>query len=571
MNNNAIGADTSEIYHWGTLKKKAAFILQVKFELAFVKKSRIDKRMVYNMKLNLRPIVWIGFFLAIICVMSSPVFAETFYVSPKGNNNNSGSVNAPWKTLVFAESQLSSGDILYLRGGKYTDTSLTINVPNVIFKNYKDEIPIIDGDFVRPGGSNPTYPSDLYVGLINVTTNNVIIDGITVTEGTGVGINLERATNSTIKNCNVSYARHTGIAVGRRGIDCYNTIDSCNVSFCNYSRDDGSYATWSNIGTNIGLYGNYITVKNCTVSYSPCAGIEGYGDRYSLIENNVVYGNGLTQIHVAMTSNATIRHNLCYGKERPGVRSTFGYGTGLCIRVETWYNGDGWDDGHNIYGNMVANTGIGIAFGWEGSTTDKYYHANTITNCKFYNNTVVESNQNVSDWRKYGIRIEDGGHIGKGNVFKNNIVWQSTGNITYGYANPAKIDVGYNLWNKAPGDSFQDSTDPTYPNYQTLNISDYFEKTSGWNLLKANSLDGTEFNLLPTAVNAINKGTSTPVSSPDNNFLMLSSVNFLAGSFSYLDQTNYGNWEIGAGVYSEAAALIVEEPLSPPTLSIVSN
>ncbi|HOZ68266.1 MAG TPA: PKD domain-containing protein [Chitinophagaceae bacterium] len=47
---------------------------------------------------------------------------NTYYLSPSGNDNNSGSIDQPWFTLQKAWTVLAAGDLLYLRGGKYTYT-----------------------------------------------------------------------------------------------------------------------------------------------------------------------------------------------------------------------------------------------------------------------------------------------------------------------------------------------------------------------------------------------------------------------------------------------------------------
>ena len=81
-----------------------------------------------------------------------------FYVSPKGNDKNAGTIQFPFATIgraqkaVAAINQNMSGDIIvYLRGGKYTATT-TINLRNadsgtnghnVIYSNYRNEKPVI--------------------------------------------------------------------------------------------------------------------------------------------------------------------------------------------------------------------------------------------------------------------------------------------------------------------------------------------------------------------------------------------------------------------------------------------
>jgi parallel beta-helix repeat protein len=515
---------------------------------------------------------WTIILLAFCYGMSGPAFAaETYYVSPYGSDSNSGSEASPWRSLSFAESQLSNGDTLELMGGTYRDY-VTISVSNVTIKKYKNETPTIDGEFTRPGGALPN-PA-LYQALVNVTGYNVVIDGLKVINSTGEGISVEDTKNSTVKNCTVSHTYAAGIKVGRDGVsDGYNVIDNCIVTYGNYSRDTGIENAWFNIGQNVQIKGGRNTVKNCVVAYAPTSGIEGYQDEHSTIENNVVYGNGLTQIHMAFSRYGTIRNNLIYGAERSAVSDKYGYGTGIDLACELWYNGADWDTGHTVYGNFIANVQDGIELNWQtGKSRD--YPYNSIKNCKIYNNTVINPYPDVPypSQQARSLRIRSDGdsvsHIGAGHVIKNNIFWNSNGNLTYGVADSSKIDMGYNLWNKAPDSSFRKPTDPTYnAGYPNLHISDYFSKAYGWNELTGNSLKGNEFSLLSTAVYAIGKGTNSPVASPSEIFLQISSVDFSNDQFYWLRVDSLPQWEIGAGFVNGVAT---NASLLPPILYIAN-
>ena len=258
----------------------------------------------------------------------------------------------------------------------------------------------------------------------------------------------------------------------------------------------------------------------------------------------------------------TVRNNLLYGAVRSGgtkqygsLTDTNGTGAGISIRCETWDDESGWNDGHLIYGNKIANASPGLHFGVEGKVGEKYWQKHQLTNCKFYNNTVIEPKKSGQVF-PYVLRVRDEGHIGPGNVFKNNIFWQQSGTMTHGGS--GKIDFSHNLWSKAPTNAFKDPSDSTYDiNYAPLSMSDYFPKTSGWNSLTANSLTGKEFNLLPTAIYAIDKGTNDGIKT------------------SLLTGNNSGIVDIGAYGHANTISPLLppeeETTLMPPTLSIVSN
>ncbi len=102
----------------------------------------------------------------------SVIVTDAKYVSPAGSNSNNGSLNSPWASLKYAFSQLNAGDTLYLRGGIYWESSLTINTSGtstnpVVITNYPSETPIIDGglqDF-RQVGNNDWEVVDVSINL----------------------------------------------------------------------------------------------------------------------------------------------------------------------------------------------------------------------------------------------------------------------------------------------------------------------------------------------------------------------------------------------------------------------
>ena len=83
----------------------------------------------------------------------SHVLAQTtYYVAPAssgGDNNNAGTLAAPFETLQYAVNQLTAGDILYIRGGLYRET-ITIDEDGtsgnlITIQNYNNEVVTIDG------------------------------------------------------------------------------------------------------------------------------------------------------------------------------------------------------------------------------------------------------------------------------------------------------------------------------------------------------------------------------------------------------------------------------------------
>ena len=61
----------------------------------------------------------------LLFIISLNSFASTYYVAPSGSggdDNNAGTLAAPFETIAYALTQLSAGDTLYLREGTYRET-----------------------------------------------------------------------------------------------------------------------------------------------------------------------------------------------------------------------------------------------------------------------------------------------------------------------------------------------------------------------------------------------------------------------------------------------------------------
>ncbi|MEI8633801.1 DUF1565 domain-containing protein [Vibrio sp. PP-XX7] len=94
---------------------------------------------------------------AILIATSLPIFAANLYISPNGSDNNSGTKNAPLKTIMAAQAAAERGDTVYIRAGTYYPTNADISqyqaprsIVNNITKdgisyiNYPGEHPIFD-------------------------------------------------------------------------------------------------------------------------------------------------------------------------------------------------------------------------------------------------------------------------------------------------------------------------------------------------------------------------------------------------------------------------------------------
>ena len=88
--------------------------------------------------------------LSVLCFLHVTAYSTTYYLSPTGNDNNTGSISSPWWTINRAWAAVSPGDTIYMRGGTYTYTIQQYltgkngSAGNSIkIWNYPGEVPVI--------------------------------------------------------------------------------------------------------------------------------------------------------------------------------------------------------------------------------------------------------------------------------------------------------------------------------------------------------------------------------------------------------------------------------------------
>ena len=108
-----------------------------------------------------------------IITISNQGNGAVYYVATNGSNSNSGSISNPWATWQYGFSQLSAGDILYIRGGTYT--GLLGNYGSNYFG-------------VRVNGENGTSNNHIIVSAYN--GEEPILDGSSLTSTTGQNVGI---------------------------------------------------------------------------------------------------------------------------------------------------------------------------------------------------------------------------------------------------------------------------------------------------------------------------------------------------------------------------------------------
>lgn len=185
----------------------------------------------------------------------NPALGNTYYVSTTGNNNNPGTLGAPWKTVKHAMSQMQPGDITYIRAGIYNETNLKfdnsgmankpITLSAYINNNNYEEV-IIDGN-----ANNLSWgiiiENGSYYTIQGLILRNFTRQGITTQETSGpyIGIKIRDVEIYNI-GINQTDAGHNGMYLSNihdfilENVSCHNNRGA-GVLIKGYGDMDTSY------------------------------------------------------------------------------------------------------------------------------------------------------------------------------------------------------------------------------------------------------------------------------------------------------------------------------------------
>ncbi|MCP4420166.1 MAG: hypothetical protein GY805_26475 [Chloroflexi bacterium] len=292
-------------------------------------------------------------------ILSAPAYtasnAANYYVAPNGNDNNLGTINAPWRHIDYAVDNniVKPGDVVYIRGGTYNEyinTKISGAPGNPItYQNYPGETPIITNS-----GSSGSWRwlilDQSHIHIKGMTFKNYQNGAIQVRAGYEDVSHVE-ITNCTFENqTSTNDERAVQITSSTSGYVVSNVVIQ-NNHFINIDSGigpvlqtdgdvhnskiiDNTIITASNIG--IGIAGrpdkgqaDNLLIKGNNVSDHGSPGrtsagiyLDGAGSNI-IVEENIVY-NGIQGIKVALepsaatmvTSRIIVRRNILYNNSQ---------------------------------------------------------------------------------------------------------------------------------------------------------------------------------------------------------------------------------------------------------------
>lgn len=362
---------------------------------------------------------WIA--AAITLIGSSAASAGTFYVSATGSDSAAGTEAAPWQTLPHAQSVISAGDTVYLRGGIYTIrsgvnscTSQTDTV-NAIFLSrsgssgspiryyaYPGETPIFDfsemTDDCRIKGFNITAS---WVYLKGIEIRGVLQGNFLNHESWGVWVN---GSHNMLEQLNVHDIQGAGIFISNGG---YNTVLNTD------SHDNYDPKTSNGAGQSADGFGAHIKAGHPGNVFRNCRAWNNSDDGFDLIN---------------AYSSVTIE-------------GSWAWHQGYLPRTDTALaagNGNGFKVGGygGVYVSGAPKHVVRQSVAFKNKTNGFYANHHPVAN-DYFNNT---SYANGVNFNMLGID-SDGNAISLGTL-RNNIAYR--GSLL---ANTAGTDMRSNSWN----------------------------------------------------------------------------------------------------------------------------
>ncbi len=373
----------------------------------------------------------LGVFVLVALFVASASWATTYYINNTGGDDgNSGkTLSSPWKTISKANSTLSAGDIVWIKGGTYKETIKPArngeNGQEIIYASYRP------GEDLTKVNFEEVIITGVAVGVNLIEKSYIKVDGLKILDTSGEWVDMRpNGCHNTIQNCYMEEASGTYKGIQIRDDANYNKIiNNTLIGYCGPSDLiqiwDSSYNLFEGNKVYYGKHtavsiqertegkGRYNVIRNNYVQNKWNHAISLAGPEYVLIENNIVVDAGDDGPNSPCGTDRAIKFER---NERKGIS----IGARWCITRK----------------NVVVNNGYNGLIG----TTD---WIGACKNVMMYNNTLYKN--------YHGIRSNASMPITE-NVIKNNILYNQH---EYEILITADISTNYYINNNVLGSSIK--------------------------------------------------------------------------------------------------------------------
>jgi parallel beta-helix repeat protein len=276
------------------------------------------------------------------------------YVSASsGNDSNSGSAEAPWRTLSKAVSSVVAGDVVVLEPGTYGAVGTTTTFGQsgsssapIVFTSAPRSEPAVIRGYIRVTGSHMRLDSLIFDG----PTGTVVPKSTTNPQGEQVQVSIMYGTDVALTNSVVrDNSWHAGVFVSK-------ATDVRILS--NHIRDNGDAATGANLDHGIYWCSGSGVVRNNWIEDNVAWGVHLYPDATDVIvSHNTITGNGRGGVIVARESSGNqLLNNVVANNNGYGIRAYELTGSNNVARDNLV-----WNNGQNTYGTGISFSGTVVA------------------------------------------------------------------------------------------------------------------------------------------------------------------------------------------------------------------
>lgn len=352
---------------------------------------------------------------------------KTYYIATDGNDNNAGSLASPFATFAKADNVARAGDIVYVRGGTYTEVvdiyrnSGTAGYP-IVYEAYEDEEVIIDGinrsiNTADPWASDPQF----FIEEVNY----VVFKKFYVKNAPAIGIKIRyNASHCTLEDCLATDNYESGISID----GTYNTLTRCEGSY-NFDFLGAGGTGYGGDADGITVDGEYNELIDCIAHHNSDDGYDSYYGTYNTFTRCKSYTNGVDDGN--------------RNRSQTGYDPELFVGAGSGFKVGPGYN-------YQSNSELVQCVSYDNVFGFNNN-------AGSLIN--FYNCTAY-GNSDENFW------LYNGSGGAKTLTLKNNISYNGTNNSTV--TNKTEVTNSWNIGGLTIADSDFVSVDSSSPHFLKL-------------------------------------------------------------------------------------------------------
>jgi hypothetical protein len=268
-------------------------------------------------------------------VLTLPAAAATYYVSPAGNDSNSGTSGSPWRSLQKAAATMVAGDTTLVADGDYpgniVQTRSGSAVAPITYRAINRGVPVVRGD-------QTTVRDAIYV----TEADYIVFEGLTVRNSVRAGMRISLSNHVTARHCRFLNNGTWGVFTDYSD-DTVLEHNECAGS----GREHGIYIS-NGSDRPVLRFNNCHDNNACGIQINadpdfvdPAQGTRGDGiTEHALVEGNVCYNNGTAggaAINLASVRSSRIVNNLLYNNKAGGL---VGWDNGA---------GDPWGSKNNVF------------------------------------------------------------------------------------------------------------------------------------------------------------------------------------------------------------------------------